>query len=138
MLAPTGVYDISPTNPIGPAGSSLEEMKSGLHYDEVFGVAAVVGLLVVGGVVFLGISFKTSAVIGAYSVVYGFAAGFMEAFLAQLLHVSTSINPATGLPIPFLSGSEILLITGVLTAVFGFIGVWGAIQLAGSPTGPMD
>jgi len=121
LLEPTGVF-----NGIGPAGSTAEELKTLPNYSSAFLVASVVTALGLGGMVIAGWSFKTSSVLGAFCIVYIFASSFMETFLWTLMNSSG------------LTHSENLLIIGVLTTLFGFIGVWGAIQLAGTPTGIMD
>jgi len=118
LLEPTGIFSHS-----GPGNVSLETMP---HYSDAFLVGGVVLVLVAGGIVIVGFSFKTSAVVGAFGLVYIFSVASMEAFLWQLMGISG------------LTHSESGLIIGILTALFGFIGVWGALQLAGTPTGIMD
>jgi len=118
LLGPTGIF-----NSAGPGSVNLETMP---HYSDAFLVGGVVLALAAGGMVIGGFSFKTSAVVGAFGLVYIFSVASMEAFMWQLMNISG------------LAHGESLLIIGTLTGLFGFIGVWGALQLAGTPTGIME
>jgi len=117
LLAPTGIF-----NGIGPAGTSTSD----INILSMVGVAGFVAMFVAGGIVIAGWTFKTSAVVTAFGAIYAASAALMLSIIAQMMAIS-------GVPIPNTG-----VITGVLTTLYAFIGVWGVLQIGGTPTGIME
>ena len=117
LLAPTGIF-----SGVGPAGTSTGD----INILGMIGVAGLVAMFVAGGIVIAGWSFKSSAVVTAFGAIYAASVTLMTSILAQMMMISGVPIPSTG------------VITGVIIALYAFVGVWGALQIGGTPTGPMD
>jgi len=117
---------ISPCNlfggHVGPAGKTVESFS----LDSALVVGAVIGLLMAGGAVIAGWTFKTSSVLSAFLAIYVFSVSMFTSVMNQMIN-------AIGVDIP-----SATVFTGVILALYATVGVFGALQLAGTPAGTME
>jgi hypothetical protein len=118
IITPMGLFG----GGVGPSGVGTTD----LNITGMIGVAVIVGALALGGVVIAGWTFKTSSVLTAFLGIYVASSALMLTIFAQLM-------AAIGVGIP-----STAVMTGVITALYGFVGVEGAMQIAGTPYGIMD
>lgn len=118
IISPMGLFG----GGVGPTGVGAGD----LNIVSMIGVAAIVSALALGGVVIAGWAFKTSSVLTAFLGIYIASSALMLTIFAQLI-------AAIGVGIP-----STAIITGVIIALYGFVGVEGAMQIAGTPYGIME
>lgn len=100
----------------GPQGISTGEITS------IFGISAIIAVLAGGGISIMGFNFKVPAVLSAYFGLYAGCAAMMITLTAQI------IQP-----------TEVAAIfSTVFTTLFVVVGVFGALEIAGGPHGPME
>jgi len=118
IITPMGLFG----GGVGPAGVGTTD----LNIASMIAVSITVGALALGGIVIAGWTFKTSSVLTAFLGIYTSSSIVFGLLFAQLL-------AAIGVGIP-----STAVITGVILALYGFVGVEGAMQIAGTPYGIMD
>lgn len=104
LLGPTGIFTG------GPGGTDLVT---------AYVVAGLITALSLGGVSIFGYSFKLTAALSAFALMYAGSSAMALTLLWQFL--------------PF---AEAHYIVAVITAIFVFIGIWAALQIAAGPMQP--
>lgn len=110
LITLTGIFST------GPAGVSTGEIMG------YFAAGTIIAALAGGGVSIMGWSFKVPAVLTAYLAIYVGCTAMMTSLIAQIIQ-------------PW---EVAAVFSTVFIALFAVVGVFGALEIAGGPHGPME
>jgi len=107
-------------NGLGIAGADTTSLTGPLV------VGALISGLALGGIVIAGWSFKSSAVLTAFSAIYISSVIMFHTTLSAMIY-------GMGVSVPGIG-----VIDATLVGLYAFLGVEASLQIQGTPFGPMD